>query len=68
MTLLKKETILSDKFEKKMIALINTVKALDMPETSRVVLLEELRRTHNSCLEWSEPKKGDFEIMEGMEI
>ena len=63
MTLVKKETVKAKKFEKKMIGLIKVAKGMDMPENTRKILLDELRRVHNSCLEWGEPAK-DFEITE----
>lgn len=67
MTLVKKETINAKKFEKKMIGLIKMAEGMDMPENTKKILLDELRRVHNGCLEWGEPSK-DFEIVGGMEI
>ena len=53
MTLVKKETVKAKKFEKKMIGLIKMAKGMDMPENTRKILLDELRRVHNSCLSGS---------------
>lgn len=63
MTTIKKETIKSKVFEKKMIGLIKMVKGMDMPEQTRKILLEELRHVHNSCLEWAKPEDA-FKIIE----
>lgn len=63
MTTVKKDTIDSKKFEKKMIALIKLTKGMDMPENTRKILLEEMRRVHNTCLEWTAPDE-PFRIIE----
>ena len=63
----KKQTIKTNVFEKKMIGLIKMAKALDMPDKSRKVLLEELRHVHNSCMEWAEPQD-QFRILEELRI
>lgn len=56
MVTIKKPTIKAEKFEKKMIALIKMVKGMEMPKETKKILLEELRRVHNTCLEWESPK------------
>ena len=63
MVTVKKDTISSKNFEKKIITLIKMVKGMDMPENTRKILLEELRRVHNGCLEWSVPEDA-FKIIE----
>lgn len=62
MTTVKKATIDAKKFEKKIITIIKMVKAMDMPNETKKILLEELRRMHNTCLEWEDPK-GKFQIL-----
>ena len=63
MKTVKKDTIQSKTFEKRMIALIKLVKIMEMPEHTRKILLEELRATHNGCLEWGAPED-TFKIIE----
>lgn len=63
MTTIKKDTVNSKVFEKKMIGLIKMVKGMDMPDNTRKILLDELRRVHNSCLEWTVPEE-PFKIIE----
>ena len=66
MTTVKKSTIQAKKFEKKMITLIKMVKGMDMPDKTKTLLLDELRRVHNTCLEWEEPKE-DFKIIDELQ-
>ena len=63
MVTVKKETVNARKFEKRMITLIKMVKVMDMPETTKKILLEELRNVHNGLLEWAEPEE-EFRILE----
>ena len=66
MTVIKKQTINTRTFEKKMIGLIKMVKLMEMPEHTRTILLDELRHVHNGCLEWETPQTPEdtFHIVE----
>ena len=62
MVTVKKDTVKAKTFEKKMITLIKMVKGMEMPDNTKTILLDELRRVHNECLEWAEPEE-DFKII-----
>lgn len=64
MVTVKKPVVNAKLFEKRMVGVIQLAKVMDMPETTRTILLEELRNVHNGCLEWEEfkPPTNDFEI------
>ena len=62
MTTVKKPTISTKVFEKRIITLIKLVKGMDMPDNTNRILLDELRLMHNGCLEWTAPSD-DFEII-----
>ena len=57
----KKKTVKAPIFEKKMLGLLKMVKGMDIDESTKNILLEEIRHIHISCLEWEEPKE-EFEI------
>lgn len=69
MVTVKKDTVNAKLFEHKMISLINDVKTMDIPDVSKEILLKELKKIHNECLEWEEPKpKNDFKIFKELLI
>ena len=62
MVTIKKQTVSTRRFESEMIRLIKLTKGLDIPRETKRILLDELRLTHNGCLEWTAPSD-DFEII-----
>lgn len=66
MTTVKKDQISSRKFEKNVIRIINTVKAMEDFDQKEIVL-RMLRELHNGCLEWAAPEDA-FKIVGNMEV
>ena len=63
----KKDTISTKKFQKKVLTLIKMVKVMDMSDSTRKILIEELRKMHNECLEYSTPED-PFAIPEELRV
>lgn len=57
MVTVKKDTISTSVFEKKIIGLIKLVKIMEMPEHTKTILLDELRNIHLDCLEYEQLHK-----------
>lgn len=63
MVTVKKDTIRTKVFEKKIIKTIKTIKGMDLPEKQKDDILYLMRELHISCMEWGKPEDA-FKIVE----